>query len=138
MVSDNKPSTPVSLQGNQQKANTLSRHMVSGLSATFVEAPRQIQQNIKVPMDHLDLCKLSGTPTAGNAAGNTVNVLDLSGENKSPDPLPGGFTARGIVALVFSVVAAFVGMAVIAWYGSLPIGPSEVASAQARIAETAK
>jgi iron transport multicopper oxidase len=54
-------------------------------------------------------------PYQGNAAGNTADVFDLSGENLSVPPLPEGFTARGIVALVFSCVAAFMGMAVLAW-----------------------
>ena len=56
-------------------------------------------------------------PTAGNAAANTVDLLDLTGANVSPDPLPSGFQARGIVALVFSTIAGLLGVAVIAWYG---------------------
>lgn len=60
-------------------------------------------------------------PMQGNAAGNTVDVLDLKGETSFPGPLPAGFTARGIVALVFSCVAAFLGMTVIGWYGMAPI-----------------
>jgi iron transport multicopper oxidase len=54
-------------------------------------------------------------PYQGNAAGNTADVFDLTGENLSVSPLPAGFTARGIVALVFSCLSAFLGMAVIAW-----------------------
>jgi iron transport multicopper oxidase len=42
-------------------------------------------------------------------------MLDLTGQNLSIAPLPSGFTARGIIALVFSCIAAFLGMAVIAW-----------------------
>jgi iron transport multicopper oxidase len=53
----------------------------------------------------------------GNAAGNTVNLLDLSGQNAPPKPLPAGFTARGIVALVFSVISGLLGVATIIWYG---------------------
>ena len=53
----------------------------------------------------------------GNAAGNTENYADLTGQNLSPKPLPSGFTARGIVALVFSCVAGLLGVAVVAWYG---------------------
>jgi iron transport multicopper oxidase len=39
----------------------------------------------------------------------------------SPGYIPNGFTPRGIVAMVFTVVGAFLGMAVIVWYGIAPI-----------------
>ena len=98
-------------------------HVASGLTVTMVEAPLALQQQLggKIPADHLKVCEQGKVPTRGNAAGNTVNYLDLNGENKSPGPLPAGFTARGIVALVFSCVAAFLGVAVIGWYGMKPI-----------------
>lgn len=98
-------------------------HVASGLSATLVEAPLALQQQLggKIPADHLKACEDGNVPTKGNAAGNTVDYLDLRGENRPPGTLPAGFTARGIVALVFSCVAAFLGMAVIAWYGMKPI-----------------
>lgn len=91
-------------------------HVASGLVATMVEAPTELQQTLKIPQGHLDTCKSQNIATAGNAAGNTVDLFDLKGENVSPAPLPSGFTARGIVALVFSVIAAFIGLAVITWY----------------------
>jgi len=47
--------------------------------------------------------------------------LNLEGQNRAVAPLPAGFTARGIVALVFSCISAFLGMAVIAWYVFTPI-----------------
>lgn len=52
---------------------------------------------------------------AGNAAGNTEDFFDMKGANVSPEPLPAGFTARGVVALVFSILSAFLGIGVIAW-----------------------
>ena len=61
------------------------------------------------------MCRAAGVPYEGNAAGNTVDYLNLDGQNKMPAALPAGFTARGIVALVFSCVSAFLGIAVIAW-----------------------
>ncbi|OCK75595.1 multicopper oxidase, partial [Lepidopterella palustris CBS 459.81] len=99
-------------------------HVASGLIATMVEAPLTLQQTLsgKIPADHLSACHDTNTPTAGNAAGNTINVLDLAGAPRPPPPLPTGFTARGIVALVFSVISAFAGLAVIAWYGAAPLG----------------
>ena len=88
----------------------------------MVEAPLAMQEKIKIPQDHLDACTKVGIPVAGNAAGNTKDLFDLTGAEKSPPPLPDGFTARGIVALVFSVLSAFLGIAVIAWYGAGEIG----------------
>lgn len=83
----------------------------------MVEAPLELQKTQTVPQGHLDVCAAASppTPTAGNAAANTKDLLNLEGQNLSVAPLPAGFTARGIVALVFSCVAAFLGMAVIAW-----------------------
>lgn len=89
--------------------------MDSGLVATMIEAPLELQKTLSIPADHLQVCKDSNTPTAGNAAGNTEDVFNLKGENRSVARLPTGFTARGIVALVFSCIAAFLGIAAIAW-----------------------
>lgn len=116
----------------------LEWHVQSGLMATFVEAPLDLQKTLKIPEDHYAACAANGVPTAGNAAGNTVDFLDLRGQNAPPDPLPSGyvfshryhcsgqpltifslyrFTPRGIVALVFSCLAGILGIAVVAWYG---------------------
>ncbi|KAH6644676.1 Cupredoxin [Boeremia exigua] len=106
----------------------LEWHMASGLAITMIEAPLaiQIQLEGKIPQDHWDTCKAGNVPVAGNAAGNTVDLLDLQGQNESPGALPAGFTARGIVALVFSCLSAFLGMGVIGWYGLKPIGDKKV------------
>ena len=93
----------------------LDWHLVSGLVATMIEAPLELQKTLTIPEDHFEVCRAQGVPYKGNAAGNTVNYLNLDGQNKMPAPLPAGFTARGIVALVFSAVSAFLGMAAIAW-----------------------
>lgn len=90
-------------------------HVDQGLLATMIEAPLDVQKSLTIPTNHLDTCKAGNIPTAGNAAGNTVNLLDLSGANRAPDPLPAGFTARGIVALTFSIISALLGLAVITW-----------------------
>ncbi|CEL02165.1 Putative Multicopper oxidase [Aspergillus calidoustus] len=96
-------------------------HMDAGLAAVMVEAPTYLQEHLAIPQNHYDVCAASGTLTAGNAAGNTEDFYDLTGENRAVAPLPAGFTARGIVALVFSCVAAFLGLASIVWYGVAPI-----------------
>jgi iron transport multicopper oxidase len=94
-------------------------HVDSGLVMTFVESPLILQQTLSIPDDHFAACAAASPPmpTAGNAAANTVDFFNLKGANVSPAPLPSGFTARGIVALVFSILAGLIGVAVIAWYG---------------------
>ncbi|KAL6705643.1 hypothetical protein ACN47E_006590 [Coniothyrium glycines] len=98
-------------------------HVASGLTATMIEAPLAVQKQLgsSIPDDHWKACEAANVPTKGNAAGNTADLLDLTGENKSPGEIPVGFTARGIVALVFSCISAFLGMGVISWYGMRPI-----------------
>jgi len=92
-------------------------HVVSGLAATFVEAPLELQKTLEIPQEHLDTCASQGIPTAGNAVGNTVNLLNLDGQPSPPGPLPAGFTTKGIVALVFSCLSGIMGVAVLVWYG---------------------
>ncbi|KAH8892032.1 hypothetical protein GQ53DRAFT_746474 [Thozetella sp. PMI_491] len=65
-------------------------HVDSGLISTFVEAPLELQKSLKIPQDHLDACSAGNVPTTGNAAANTVNFLDLTGQNVPPAPLPDG------------------------------------------------
>lgn len=101
-------------------------HISSGLVATMIEAPTELQKSgLTIPQGHLDVCHQQGIATTGNAAGNSKDLFDLKGVNVSPKPLPSGFEAKGIVALVFSCVAAFVGMAVISWYGAGEIGKKQ-------------
>ncbi len=108
-------------------------HVNSGLIATMVEAPLEMQKTLSVPEDHWQVCRDSNTPTTGNAAANTKDLLDLTGANVGVGPLPDGFTARGIIALLFSCLGAFLGIAVISWYGAAPIGTGELASAKKTI-----
>lgn len=90
-------------------------HMDSGLAATMIEAPAVLQGQQSIPQDFLDICEADGTPTIGNAAGNTDDYTDLSGEPRMPHFLPSGFTTKGYVALVFSCIAGVLGIATIAW-----------------------
>ena len=94
-------------------------HVDQGLIATMVEAPLEMQKSLTIPEDHLAACQARNVPTAGNAAANTVDLLDLTGANVAPKPLPAGFTPRGIVAMTFSCIAALLGLAAITWYVSL-------------------
>lgn len=90
-------------------------HMDQGLIATMVEAPLELQKSLTLPQSHIDVCKVGNVPYAGNAAANSQNFLDLTGQNAPPGPLPAGFTPKGIVAMVFSCIAALLGLAVITW-----------------------
>ena len=90
-------------------------HVASGLVATLIEAPMELQSSLKIPQNHYDACTKQNIPVAGNAAGNTVDFMNLDGQTLPPGPIPAGFTPKGIVALVFSILAAFLGMAVISW-----------------------
>lgn len=110
-------------------------HIDQGLVATIIEAPLALQKSLKISQNHLDVCAAGNVPTAGNAAANTVNVLDLTGANEAPKPLPAGFTARGIVALVFSCISALIGLGVISWYGMADKGVYSEAAEKRRIAE---
>ncbi|KIW89908.1 uncharacterized protein Z519_09337 [Cladophialophora bantiana CBS 173.52] len=110
-------------------------HVDSGLVMTFVESPLILQQTLpaRIPDDHFAACAALSMPTAGNAAANTHDLLDLSGANVSPPPLPDGFTTRGIVALTFSIVAGILGVATVVWYGLGEMGSIEAEREKAKI-----
>lgn len=93
--------------------------MDAGLAVVLIEAPLDLQQTLAIPEDHWQACDASDTLKRGNAAGNTKDFYDLTGANTSVSPLPAGFTARGIVALVFSCIAAVLGLISIVWYVDL-------------------
>ncbi|KAM0552463.1 hypothetical protein ACHAPJ_008024 [Fusarium lateritium] len=92
-------------------------HLSSGLAMLLIEAPDKIQEKVTIPREHYDLCKAAGVAYEGNAAGNTDDCFDMTGQNAQPGWIPGGFTTRGIVALVFCVICAVIGIASIVIYG---------------------
>ncbi|KAK7398171.1 hypothetical protein QQX98_012454 [Neonectria punicea] len=104
-------------------------HVTSGLIATFIEAPLELQATIELPQGHLDTCKSGDIPFAGNAAGHTDDLLDLSGENSPPPPLPAGFTFQGIVALLVSSAMGIIGIWTVGSYG-MRAGRGKKASAE--------
>ena len=111
-------------------------HVDVGLIATMIEAPLELQKTLTVPQNHYDACAAASppAPSVGNAAARTTDLLNLEGANVSPAPLPGGFTARGIVALVFSCLAAFLGMASVVNYGMGELSSLELEHTKKRIA----
>ncbi|KAH7171409.1 Cupredoxin [Dactylonectria macrodidyma] len=92
-------------------------HLSSGLAMLMIEAPEKIQERITIPDGHYEVCKAAGVPYKGNAAANTEDFFDLSGQNKQPAWIPAGFTKDGIIALVFSVISAVIGIVSIVIYG---------------------
>jgi len=59
-------------------------HVPLGLSATIIEDVKGIQDTIKVPKEHFEICKAQCLPWEGNAGGNTKDVTDLSTANNKP------------------------------------------------------
>ncbi len=92
-------------------------HLEQGLAIVLVEAPLQLQEQETLTDNFLDACKAVGVPIAGNAAGITSDYMDLTGENIQAKTIPGKFTARGIVAMVFSCLSGILGIIAIAFYG---------------------
>ncbi|KAF9433580.1 hypothetical protein BGZ76_009255 [Entomortierella beljakovae] len=89
-------------------------HLQAGLAVTMVEAPDVMQQILKMDPANYEQCKALGLPFQGNAAGN--EGLDLTGATLGANALPGGFTGKGIVALVFTILSAIAGLLVVVWY----------------------
>lgn len=89
--------------------------MTVGLISTLIEAPELLALQT-VPTESYDLCTAQGINILGNAAGRS-ELTDLTGQISPPGPIPDGFTARGIVAMFFTVLSALIGMFTIAWYG---------------------
>lgn len=51
-------------------------HLISGMAATLIEAPTQIQQS--VTSQNVATCQADGNPTSGNCQGSTTNLNDTS------------------------------------------------------------
>ncbi|KAJ4520486.1 hypothetical protein HRR83_002491 [Exophiala dermatitidis] len=113
-------------------------HIESGLIMTFVESPLTLQHQLadKIPANHWAACAANDPPylVAGNAAGLTENLLDVSEAPAPHAPLPDGFTTKGIVAMTFSILAGLLGIATVAWYGMGEMGTIEKEKEKAKIA----
>jgi iron transport multicopper oxidase len=54
--------------------------VVGGMTATFIEAPTElVAQKLYIPASHRQICDNYGILRTGNAAGNSVNWLNLTG-----------------------------------------------------------
>lgn len=93
----------------------LDFHLEQGLAVTLIEAPDLL--DITLPEDQKRNCRAAGIPLEGNAAGNSVDFLNLEGEYKQPEPLPEGFTLKGYVALFMCTLIAVYGLFTIYEFG---------------------
>jgi len=60
-------------------------HVESGLTATFIEAPAELQASKPyIPVSHRNVCDRFGILRKGNAAGNGKNWLNMTGANTVP------------------------------------------------------
>ncbi|SCU96426.1 LANO_0E13476g1_1 [Lachancea nothofagi CBS 11611] len=102
-------------------------HLTQGLALILVEDPLSIQesQSQQLTDNHKNVCKGVGISTEGNAAGNSTDYLNLFGENVQEKFIATGFTAKGIVAFVFSCIAAVLGLISIAVYGLMDLSNIE-------------
>jgi hypothetical protein len=73
------------------KISHIDFHVEAGLTATLFEAPNLLQGKLEIPPDHLTACQLENVPTVGNAAGNKVNFLDLTGQPTAPPQVDPGY-----------------------------------------------
>lgn len=94
-------------------------HVMQGLSMVLIEAPLQVQKtNSQFLTDSSkNVCLNNRVSIQGNAAGNKDNFLDLTGEPVQHKELPPGFTSKGIIGLLFSILVAITGLVTIAFYG---------------------
>src|SRR3569833_546316 len=60
-------------------------HVEAGLTVTFLEAPTELQASKPyIPVSHRDVCDKHGILRKGNAAGNSRDWTDLTGQNSNP------------------------------------------------------
>ncbi|PMD53154.1 multicopper oxidase [Hyaloscypha bicolor E] len=60
----------------------LEWHVEAGLTATFIEAPTQLQAlKLYIPVSHRTVCANQSIAMKGNAAGNTADYTNMNGQN---------------------------------------------------------
>jgi iron transport multicopper oxidase len=60
----------------------LEWHVEAGLTATFIEAPTQLQAlKLFIPVSHRTVCTNQSIAMKGNAAGNTADYTNMNGQN---------------------------------------------------------
>ncbi|OMJ23614.1 Iron transport multicopper oxidase fio1 [Smittium culicis] len=100
-VSNNPGAWPIHCHNNW--------HMMFGMMGVIVEAPLEAQRMIKYDPSQIESqCTLNGFKISGNAGGDTG--LNLSNAPSSPTMINYGIHAKGIVAIVFCVIAALIGI----------------------------
>lgn len=94
-------------------------HLLQGLAIVLVEDPLEIQatESQHLTENGQQVCKDAGIALEGNAAGNTVDFYDLTGQNVQEKSIPSGFTKKGIIAMTFSCLAGVLGLITLSIYG---------------------
>ncbi|KAF9151185.1 hypothetical protein BG015_006991 [Linnemannia schmuckeri] len=105
---------PFHLHGHVFQVVGREWHLQAGLANTIIEAPEVMSGVLTVDQTHLQHCTDLGLPFSGNAARN--QGFDLTGQNVGSNLLSGTFTTKGIIALLFTVLSAVVGLATVVWY----------------------
>lgn len=102
-------------------------HLIQGLAVVFVEDPLSIQQEQSQHLteNEIDVCSAANILYQGNAAGNTVDVLDLTGQNVQEKNIPNGFTKKGIIAMTFLCLDGVLGLMTLSMYGLMDISNVE-------------
>lgn len=102
-------------------------HLKQGLAMLMVEAPDVIQNTTSQQLteNHISVCNNVGVSSTGNAAGNSDDFLDLTGQNVQQKTIPSGFTAKGIIAMTFSCLAGILGLITLAVYGLMDVNEPE-------------
>lgn len=96
-------------------------HLLQGLAMVLIEDPLGIRANETALSETWISAAEDVGGYIGNAANNSVDFFDLSGENVQVVNLPAGFTTRGVVAMVFSCISGVLGCVAIGIYGMADI-----------------
>ncbi|PVU90170.1 hypothetical protein BB559_004749 [Furculomyces boomerangus] len=84
-------------------------HMIWGMMGVIVEAPLEAQKMYQsIPQSVIDTCTRSGFMVSGNGGGGAG--FDLSNAPNSPNLINYGIHAKGIIAIIFCIIAAIIGI----------------------------
>ncbi|CCK73450.1 ferroxidase FET3 NDAI_0G04650 [Naumovozyma dairenensis CBS 421] len=102
-------------------------HLIQGLAIVLIEDPENIQavESQNFTANELNVCKNKNIPVSGNAAGDSVDFLNLKDELVQPKAIPDGFTKKGIIAMVFSCLCGVLGLIMLSVYGLMDISDVE-------------
>ncbi|KIX04681.1 uncharacterized protein Z518_05551 [Rhinocladiella mackenziei CBS 650.93] len=96
-------------------------HVHTGLVATMIEAPIELQQQRRsqpLPADHIGACVATGTPATENDPGQVDDLLDVQNENDPTQGKPEGVSiSDAVVSLAAGSVLVMTGLVFLVWFG---------------------